>query len=208
MANPAESERLQYQTPDQTRKPSPLRNPPEIRRFPRGIDLINGVNRQHDNNNGVIYEEQCFEDYTMQLPNNQVAIGPHLLDRAIALGGVPLIQFARPDSLKFQLEHGSLELVEMAEFKSRKKNGITALKDKISAFPDLLDYLRLRPGLLAQLLNDATNDNIDIRNIIIPPNADIKVLVVSAHLYPISPSVFPFDTRFEYSQLKPIPSFH
>lgn len=208
MANPAESAKLQYLTPDQTQTPSPLEIPPEIRRFPRGIDLVNGINinRQHDD--GVIYEEQCFGDYSQQLPNNQVAIGPHLFDRAIAIGGTPLVQFARPDALKFQLTHGTLELVEMAEFKSRKKNGLTALKNKISAFPDLLDYLRLKPGLLAQLLNDATDKNIDIRKIIIPPNADIKVLVVSAYLYPVSLSILPFETRFEYSSLKPKPSFY
>ncbi len=201
MASPAELERSLVMSPDQIQRPSPLRTPPEIRRFPRGIDLVNGINRQHGNNNGVVYEEQCFEDYTQRLPNNQVAIGPHLFDRAIALGGTPLIQFARPDALKFQLVHGALELEEMAEFKSRKKNGITALKDKISAFPDLLDYLRLRPGLLAKLLNDATDNNIDIRRIVIPPNIDIKVLVVSAHLYPIQPSMLPFETRFEYAKL-------
>ncbi len=202
MANPAELARFKNLTPDRAHALSPLRIPPEIKRFPRGIDLVNGINVQHDNNNGVIYEEQCFEDYTMRLPNNQVAIGPHLLDRAIALGGTPLIQFARPDALKFQFTHGNLELVEMAEFKSRKKNGITALKEKISAFPDLLDYLRLRPRLLARLLNDAADNEIDIGKIIIPPNVDIKVLVISAHLYPITPSVLPFETRFEYARLK------
>lgn len=183
-------------------KPSWQLVTPQLRRYPRGLDLVNGINTPHGKNNGVIYEEQCFEILTGRLPNNEVAIGPHLFDRAIAFGGNRLVVFARPDALTFQQYGDTLVLREMSEFKSRKKNGHSALMDKISAFPNLLDHFRLYPDLLPGLLNTASDHRTDFKKMIIPPNFDISVFVMSAHEYPLQVASLPFETRFEQYTLR------
>ncbi|MBI4098209.1 MAG: hypothetical protein HY426_04190 [Candidatus Levybacteria bacterium] len=181
--------------------PRPVELPP-LRRYPRGLDLVRDISLlSPEDQSGLRYEEQCFGLVTQRLANNEVAIGPYLLDRAF--GADPYNLHARPDAMRFNLDHGTLVLNQLLEFKRKKTNGWIALKEKVESFPNLLDLLRLDPELFPGLLRDASGGQVDIWRIIIPPNFRIKLKVMTSHDHLKKEEPLPFPAKFE--QVIPIP---
>lgn len=204
MAFPAEApsfgiHRPVLQTVDFLPRPAEL---PPLRRYPQGVDLAIDISKLPLNARvGLRYEEQCFELLTQGLLKNEVAIGPHLLDKALGKG--PYGPYARSDAMRFALINGGLELIELDEFKRKKRNSFMALKDKIEALPSLLDLLRSDLNLLPRLLNEASGEQLDIGAIFIPPNSKIQVRVMTPHNHNENVPIFPFTTVFE--QIAPAP---
>lgn len=160
----------------------------------RGIDFSVKTNLD-----SIRYETLCFDRITVSYASG-IWIGPHLTDTVFR--NVPgLAEFIRPDAIQFELSGDAWEINSLAEFKSSRKNGTTR---KLEGFAHLLSALREDCSPFLRELHRVLDGMIHIpRSLIVPPEKDITVYMVSPYNQP--GSVYSGETDFsvEYVNVRP-----